>query len=253
MLVIRPLVTFCLRHGVRLQDLIECFKISFVESAANELEKVAEAVTASRISVMTGVHRRDVVRIRKSASVPEVGNGLTTGVIGQWTTDAAFLTKQKKPRALSFGNVSSEFYALVQKVNKDLNPATVLFELERVGAVKRGDDGLTLCAQAYVPKGNVVGSFQILADDIDTLFHSVEENIIGSEALPNLHLRTAFDKVRKVEVPEIRAWLLREGHSFHVRVRDFIAEHDQDTNPKIDYEGEYVKVAAGSFSKVMED
>ena len=171
-------------------------------------------------------------------------------VVGRWRTDHAFITKGKKPRVLSFGKEDSEFNDLVNRISKDLNPATVLFELERVRAVEKTTKGLKLKIESYVPKGNVEDGFRILAQDSEDLIGSVEENVLEINEIPNLHARTEYDSIRPEHIPEIRRWLIREGHLLHQRARNFISQYDQDINPDPKFEGEGQKVVFGTFSKM---
>lgn len=43
-----------------------------------------------------------------------------------------------------------------RSVSKDLNPYTVLFELERIGAVERLSMQARLCAQVATPRGDAL-------------------------------------------------------------------------------------------------
>ena len=249
-LLLRPLVSFSLKHSLKLQDLIECVKIVFVEGAKAHLLREGKAVTSSRVSVMTGVHRRDVARIQREETYLEDSGGLITRVVGCWRTDIRFTTKNRKPRVLSCGTQLSEFSELVRCVNSDLNPATVLFELERVGAVQRTKGGAQLVMESYIPKGDPLEGFQILSRDVEALLCSVEENVIRQPEVPHLHLRMEYDRVRAEAVPALKEWFLKEGHAFQVRARDLVAQHDQDVNPDSSYKGEEVRVVLGCFSNI---
>jgi hypothetical protein len=173
-----------------------------------------------------------------------------TKVVGQWRQDKRFTTKAGQPRVLSFGEISSQFHELVGTVSQDLNPGTVLFELLRVKAVEETKTGLRLTVQSYVPKGDVVAGFSILANDTDDLTRAVEENVLGNDEVPHLHARTVYDSVRADALPEIKLWLLKEGHQFHGRVREYVSSFDQDINPDATYSGKKSTIVVGSYSRV---
>ena len=251
-LLVRPVVKYCLRHSVRLQDLVECCKTIFVEVAEEDIKKAQGEVTTSRISVMTGMHRRDVKRILENVTKFDDQAGLVMRVVGRWRTDHAFITKGKKPRVLTFGTEDSEFNELVSRISKDLNPATVLFELERVNAIEKTSKGLKLVIESYVPKGNVEDGFRILSQDAEDLIDSVEENVLEVNDIPNLHARTEYDTIRPEHIPDIRRWLIREGHLLHQRARNYISQFDQDINPDPNFKGDGAKVIFGTFSKMSE-
>lgn len=259
--MIRPLVRFCLRNSIKIQELSECVKVVFIDEAKHQLEQIGEQETISRLAVMTGMHRRDVSRIlAQDIKTSAAGSSLIVNVVGQWRNDKRFQEKSKdgsgqttkKAKRLSFGSADSEFNKLVALVSTDLNPATVLFELERVGAIKRCEDqSLELISESYIPRGDVLEAYKILSEDLDTLSCAVEENMLEQPIVPNHHLRTSYDKIRIDNLPEIKEWFLREGHAFHLKARNYLSQFDQDINPDRNYSGKFFKVVCGSFSKIF--
>lgn len=249
-LVLRPAVLFCVRHSIKLQDLIECAKVAFVEAADKEFSQSGLKSNVSRISVMTGVHRRDVMRFQTSGLDPGTERDLVTKIIGHWRSDKRFMTKSGDPRVLSVNGADSDFNKLCESISLDINPGTVLFELQRIQAVIPAKGGIKLIHESYVPKGDAAAGFAILADDYETLLNTVDENVLGDQDLPHFHARTSYDNVSPAAVSEIRRWFLREGHEFHKRVRAFLSRFDRDVNPDLSFEGKGVKVVFGSFTHV---
>ena len=249
-LMLRPILRFCLRRSLKLQDLQEVCKAVFLEIAEDEIRKTAKPVTLSRLSVMTGVHRKDVSRISRDGDEVVRANSLVVKVIGQWQNDNRFSTKSGKPRVLSAEGANSEFVKLVHSVSKDLNPYTVLFELERIDAVERTARGVRLQTGLYNPHGDEHQAFQLLARDSEDLMSAVEENIVATEEVPNLHISTEYDNIPLKHLPRIRTWFLEEGSAFHQRARSFLSDFDRDVNP-IRRRGSKgrVRVAVGSFSR----
>lgn len=250
-LVLKPAVRFCIQHSLRLQDLIECAKVAFIDVAGTELESLGKKANASRISVMTGVHRPDVVRlegrtIEESAYPPD----LVSKVMALWQTDDRFLRADGTPRVLTIEGPESEFARLVQAVSTSVNPASVLFELERVEAIRHGRSGISLEKWSYTPKGDAVAGFQILSTDCQDLSSAVEENVLQSPEIPNLHARTQYDNVRPEGIEALKRWFLREGHKFHLKAREIISQHDQDVNPSPKFKGKGLRVVVGAFSYV---
>lgn len=248
--VLRPLVTFCLNHGLKIQDLLEAVKELYVSMAAERIESTGQRVTESRLAVMTGVHRRDVTRLRSGETKDLNSRDLTFKVVGQWQNDKRFLTKGGKPCVLECNDQNSGFYKLVRSVSRELNPSTVLFELERTGAITRSGRGVTLVTDAFVPRGDIKAAFSILASDSADLISAVEENVFHMPAVSNLHCRTEYDRVRAENALDIKLWLLKEGHALHERARAFISQFDQDIAPKAAYRDYFCKVSITSFSNV---
>ncbi len=252
--LLQPVVRFCLSHGMRIQDFIECAKAAFVFEGQVRPE-LGPSTTASRLSTLTGLQRREVNRFCKRGltglSQPK---DLFSKVLGTWQTKERFITKSGQPRLLSFGFTESEFSNLVSSLSTDISPASVLAELERVQAIERSADGtrIRLRLQSYVPKNDISAGMNILAQDLEDFISAVEENLFEERLFKNLHVRTQFDRVRAENLDELRAWLLREGHELHERARRYLARLDQDISPDTSYRGQIVHVVLGSYSRIRE-
>jgi hypothetical protein len=175
---------------------------------------------------------------------------LIAKVMGTWQTDKEYLTAHGLPRLLSHGFVDSQFSSLVRSISKDLNPATVLFELVRTGSAEISNRGVRLLKQSFVPAKDAEAGFSIAAKDVASLVEAVEENLTGAPVVPNLHARTHYDRIRLTDLNQLRADLVRAGHKFHAEVRTLLAVHDQDVNPDPAYRGEFAEVSVSAVSHV---
>ena len=250
---LRPVIRFCMQRSVGLQDLIESAKVIFVELAVQDLKKSAETITYSRISAMSGVHRKDVVRIYREGVVYESASRFSARVIGIWRKDRRFLAKNRHPRVLSVGGEDSQFTRLVRVVSSDIRPASVLFDLERIGAVQRVPDGVKLIWKAYVPRGDPHQGLEMMAEDAEDLMSAVMENVTSAEVkLPNYHAKSIFDNIADKDITKIRGWLLKNCSQFQDRVEKYLQKHDLDINPRIGGQGG-ARVVVGLFSRTLRD
>lgn len=230
-LLVKPVVRYCLRNLVSLHELFEAAKAMAVEQAADELERLGEKVTVSKVSVMTGLTRRDVNRLFK-AGQPEFGTPpLTARVINRWQQDKRFVTAAGKPKVLNYRGADSEFWELVKSVSKDMSPPTVMFQLQRLGLVQESKNGLRLLEEVSFTHLDPEEGLKLLAQDNNSLIRSVEENIFSPQPIRNLHLRTHFNNIFVDDLPAIRAWFLEKGKLFHREAREFLAQYDGDINP----------------------
>lgn len=243
-----PVARFCLRRSIKLQDIHFVFKEALLQAAQEELQKRGEAVSASRLSVMTGVHRKDVRTFTNDELVKTQPESTASRIVAQWRHDSRFTTKRGSPRVLSCDGLDSEFAELVRSVSQDLNPYTVLFEFERMKIVSKTKRGLTLDVHFYMPRGDVSAGLSLLAGDMNDLIRSVEENVYDQQKKEHLHLKTEFDKIPARYQSDIQNWLLDEGSSFHQRLRVFLSRFDRDfTGEKCDGERD-TRVAVAMFS-----
>ena len=166
--LLRPAVRLMLRHGVTYTAFSQALKRVFLQAAQEELQAKGMPQTDSAVSVLSGVHRRDVRNLTRLASAddeaPESFTGLASQVVARWLSDDAYLitdlnAKQdaeqesnSTPRPLARSGDAPSFDALVQAVSRDVRPRAVLDELQRLGLVQDVDGQITLLTQGFVPK-----------------------------------------------------------------------------------------------------
>jgi hypothetical protein len=170
-----------------------------------------------------------------------------TRVIGAWCANPKF-SKGARALEIPLEGGENDFSSLVRGVSQDVNPATVLFELERLRLVERSGDRLRLLWNSYQISGDIDDAYLLLQRDIHALVEGVDSNIRQTSSAPNLHISTQFDNVSVEAAPRIREWLLQRGAAFHAEARDFIGSFDKDINPARYAEPGGVRVTVGSFS-----
>ncbi len=243
----------CLRHSIKLPEIIELLKLAYVDVAQQELLLQGLEVSASKLSAMTGVHRKDIARFRKSDMDPNPKANIVARVILQWQHDQRFTTKSGAPRVLTAAGRDSEFAKLVESVNGgDLGAYAVLYEMERLGALAKVKNKLKLLWKDYAPTVSAEEGLQMLAEDVNELYSAVEANIEQANEVPNLHLKTEFTKVAQARIPEIRKWILSEGSLFHRKVASYLSKFDLELNQKLNQKQPTVEVAVVAFSNIRE-
>ncbi len=254
--VLKPICKLCLRNSFKLGDVVEVFKVVFVEVSKDELRKSGHEISGSRISVMSGVHRKDVTRIESGESgiveLKEQKN-LLAKIMVKWQHDSRYRTKQGKPRILNAEGRESEFAKLVEEVNGgNINSYATLYEMERIGAIEKTEKRVKLVWRDYVSDDDVAEGLTMLADDTYDFISAISENIFDKPEVHNLHLKTQFDNISQTDLPTIREWLLREGSLFHKRVREYLTDFDLDLNPTLLGKKGGERVVFGSFSRITE-
>lgn len=156
--LLRPLVKLLTAQGVTYPMLAELLKQVYVDVAAREFALGDAAPTDSRVSLLTGVHRKDVKRLRGApAAAPAMPETVALGaqLAAAWTTRRDLRDRSGRlrplPRLASQGGERS-FEALVAGISKDIRARPLLDEWLRVGAVELDDqDRVVLRTAAFVP------------------------------------------------------------------------------------------------------
>lgn len=246
-LALKPVIRLCLKRSMYIQDLTEALKIAFIETAIEEIERLDQEVTISRLRVMTGIHRKDILRIHREGGTQEASAGFVTRIIGTWLNNKKYCSKPGKPRVLSFETEDSEFSQLVLSISTDVHPSSAVFELERLELVEKTSRGLSLKMNMYMPSNDPVKIYELYARDASYLMDSVQENALDKPGTANLHIMTEYDNIPAEDLPSIRKWIITEGSKFHKKVRDYLSSFDLDLNPKARKAGGS-KMVVGSFS-----
>ncbi|SCK26613.1 DUF6502 family protein [Vogesella sp. LIG4] len=151
---LRPLVKLLLHRGIGYPQFADQMRAVFVQVAEEEFSLPSKRDTDSRISVLTGIYRRDVKRLRQELAASPAGPSgseplslplaasqevsLSAKVMGLWAGLPEFTNAAGQPRPLprlirQGGELS--FEGLVRQVNKDVRARTLLDEWMRRGAV----------------------------------------------------------------------------------------------------------------------
>ena len=158
-LLLRPIVRVVLSQGITLGYLTELLKSLLVEEAEQNFRLDKKPTTDSRISLLTGVHRKDVNRLRTSvadedARLPSKVS-LGAQLVAQWLGNKQYLDDAGQPKPLprykSEGGEAS-FEAMVMGINSDIRSRVVLDEWTRLGVVHI-DDKKRVClnTDAFIP------------------------------------------------------------------------------------------------------
>jgi hypothetical protein len=161
-----PIVRWLLRSGVPYPIFSDVLKKVFVDVARDEIERGGAAATQSALSVLSGVHRKDVRAMTagaRRAPQPQQGVPLASQVFTRWLSDPAYRGADGGPRALPRTGPAPSFDALARAVSTDVHPRTVLEELLRLGVVAMDDDRVEPRASSFVPAAGLAELFALFA------------------------------------------------------------------------------------------
>lgn len=153
--MLRPLVRMLIRNGITFPVLADLLRGLYVEVAANDLLTDAKARTDSRISLMTGVHRKEIRRLRaETPEDPPVPEVITTGtqVMSRWLALAS-ADGVPPPLPRSAAGEATSFERLISTVTTDVRPRALLEEWLSQGLVRVDDqDYVHLNTAAFIPR-----------------------------------------------------------------------------------------------------
>ena len=141
--LVRPLVRLLVVNGVHYPAFAAALKRSFLDAAQAELARQNMAASDSALSLLSGVHRRDVRNLTRGTddATPETPQFSFAGeVAARWMSDPRFMAN-RTPLPLARSGDAASFETLVAAITSDVRPRAVADEMLRLGVVREADDG----------------------------------------------------------------------------------------------------------------
>lgn len=256
--ILRPLVRYIIGRGWSYPALCEMLKEVYVSEAETQYAPSTVAVTDSRISLLTGIHRKDVKRLRtKQAEHPDApalrrGASLAARVVAAWMATPRYLDVRRRPKILPLTDTRDRpsFESLVRETKADMRATVILEELLRVGVAEilDNDSRVRLLRNAYVsdlPRDKIAFLGDNLGDHLQSALHNISGigspyieravyyELIEPEALDQLrpelfHLSEQFLQTVNAKVMPLNAQAIRrrENHGRRMRLGVFYYEDD---------------------------
>ncbi|MGR8926892.1 DUF6502 family protein (plasmid) [Rhizobium leguminosarum] len=144
--VLRPLVKLALASGFNFISFSTVLRRLYIEVAEKEFALPNKQQTDSRISLLTGIHRKDVNRLRGqalTASFLTVGVSQTSRILARWLADPLYCDAEDRPSALprTSSDGGPSFESLVSDITKDVHPRSILDDWLDKGIVVLDQDG----------------------------------------------------------------------------------------------------------------
>lgn len=162
--VMGPVVRWLVRSGVGYTEFAAAIKPVFLAEACAEVRRSGHKQTDSALSLLSGLHRKDVRKALQDMQVQgAVGNGpakvsLASQVVARWVANGL-------PKSLPLVGENS-FESLVRLVSSDVHPRSLQNELIRLGVAGLEEGRLVLLRQAFVPDPAAQESREMLADSV---------------------------------------------------------------------------------------
>jgi len=215
--LLRPLIRLLLAKGVSYPALTKMLKAVYVSIAEDEFRLVGKRQTDSRISLLTGIHRKDVRRLRADGEQPLVAPpsvSLGGQLVARWAGLPEFLDDGGRPLPLprhpgAAGGPS--FDSLVASISTDIRPRAVLDEWLRLGVAHLDDaDRVVLNAEAFVPERGFEEKAFYFGRNLHDHIAAGAHNLLG-EGRPFVERSVYYGDLTPESVRELAALSEAEG------------------------------------------
>lgn len=206
--LMRPLVRILLRNGVAYGTLAELVRKTYVDVAYRDFAPKGKKQTVSRVSVLTGLTRKEVRRLQESGAgdikLEQARYNRAIRVISGWRNDSTYLDDSGKPCVLPLEGDGPSFAGLVKEYSGDIPTMAMLTMLQESGSVSVDGQQVRLVRNAYVPGKDAADKIEILGVDVFELISTIDHNLIAGPDALRFQRKVAYDNVDPRAVSKLR-------------------------------------------------
>lgn len=208
--ILRPVVRLLIRHQITFPYLSDLLKRLYLDVALHDIPTAGARPTDSRLSLLTGVHRKDIRRLKEEPELlqpsGEKAISLSAQVVSTWMSDAEYCDSTGMPRVLWRSKAQGEpsFESLVEHVSKqDLRARSLLDEWLRNKMVSRVDeDKVQLNADAFGPAEGFDEKIYFFKRNLHQHLSASVDNVLG-EASPHFDRCVYFNNLSEASRKEL--------------------------------------------------
>jgi len=181
----------------------------YVDVAVEEFPAGPKRQTDSRITLLTGVHRKDVKRLRtevhRAVAAPRAAS-LGSQLVARWMGLPEYRDARGAPRPLPRLPKAGEpcsFESLMRSVSTDIRPRAVLDEWLRLGIVRIDEqDRVCLDVQAFIPAQGSDAMAYFFGRNLHDHLAAAVHNMLG-EPMPFLDRSVNYTQLTTGAVSEL--------------------------------------------------
>ena len=213
----KPLIRLLIEKGITFPQFRELMKELYVEVADEQFSLDDKKPSDSRIFVLTGIHRKDIKRIRQQNETerqPVTSSASLSGeIIARWSSMPEYLDNKGKPSQLLKNGKGKEagFDQLVSSVNKDVRPRVILEEWLRLNIVRLKDDYVVLNKSAFVTNKEFKEMAYYLGHNVHDHMASCVNNIL-EENEPMLERSVYYACLTENSVNKLKTIASKKGN-----------------------------------------
>ena len=243
--LLRPIASLLLKCGMTWREFAEVSKGVFIAVASQDYGLNGRPTNVSRVSILTGVSRKEIARVRtlleQESDPPPNKTTDATRLLSGWHQDPDFLTPAGKPRILPADGEGASFATLWRRYGGDVPVTSMRKELERAGAITILPDGTVRAERRYfMPRRFdpqwILNAGSMLRDLGAGIAHNLDAGALpvapdGTPPPRRFIGRATSDSVDPAALREFEAFVEKNGQEFLERVDNWLTEHEARPAP----------------------
>lgn len=229
--LLRPIALVMLRGGVTWREFSAVSKAVFVSVATDEFGIRGRPTNVSRVSILTGISRKEVKRQRDlMAAADEVvaasKSSDATRLLSGWHQDERFQTAKGQPRALKLSSKGVDFQALFDTYGGDTPMQTLLRELSDAGSIGEDDQGrFTPLRRYHMPSAMDEGVVRFFGTNLFDHANTLCNNLTEPDSPKRLEGFAVETTVDEQYADEFRRYVDKRGQQLLEEIDDWLMQH----------------------------
>lgn len=200
--MMQHIARWLIHSGVGYTDFVAALKPIFYEQALVELERIKQNKTDSAVSLLSGLHRKDVSAFRQQANqvtneTPNFAISVPARVIARWIA-------LDLPHQIPVSGEKNSFEALVKHISTEKHPRSILFELQRLGVVVQIDQEVVLQQHSFTPDNQMQESKALFSANLSDHLAAGIDNFISEKPFTHLEQAVHAEKLTAQSVEALR-------------------------------------------------
>lgn len=200
--MMQHIARWLIHSGVGYTDFVAALKPIFYEQALAELDRIQQNKTDSAVSLLSGLHRKDVSAFRQQASqssteTPSVAISVPARVIARWVA-------LDLPQQIPVSGDEDSFEALVRHISTEKHPRSILFELQRLGVVEQHGQMVVLQQNSFTPDNQMQESKALFSANLTDHLAAGIDNFISEKNFTHLEQAVHAEKLTAQSVEALR-------------------------------------------------
>ncbi|MEX0283631.1 MAG: DUF6502 family protein [Paracoccaceae bacterium] len=207
--ILTPLARLAIRRGWLFKTVEKRLKHAYVTAA---LALGGAETTDSKISIMTGLQRRDVAALRRDPAPPEHQRQPLAEIMSLWWNDPAYASE-----GIPIQGDEGSFTALARSVRQDVHPRTFLDLLIDAGNVVQTGERVVLKHRSYRPVFGSDDQLTYLSDNVGDHLSAAVDNVVDGGR--NYDMGVHYKGLSEAAIARL------DGH-FRTRMTEILTELD---------------------------
>lgn len=235
--VLNPLVRILLRYEISHTEFVELAKRAYVDVAYDYFTIPKRKQTYSRVSVLTGLSRKEVMRLAegRETQIEKAKGSINRAarVIQGWVTDVDFLDANRQPLVLPLRGELPSFETLVERYSGDITARAILDELIRIGAAEKiGKESVKLNQLGYIPDHEDPEKIELFTTHAGDMLETGAHNLSPECNKPRLQQQLTYHEIPESVIREFETISREKSVALLNELNQWLADKKTNVKPQ---------------------